>query len=311
VRVAFVVHLTAVDNDLHREHCLTRATTRRLETAWARMKCVGFSGSHNSSAGVVMAFDPGCQNSRLTALIDALVASDTYTSEHFRTEWGPIFYRGRLDGSARLLVIGQDPAAHEAIVRRILCGDAGQLVQGFMAKLGINRSYVAINSFAYSLYGRKAPTPTTAMLEDRYEWIDAILAASSIEAVVTFGGVAESLWTHYLASRQPHQPPVHAAATHPTASVSEAVLLKNWNDALELLFPALSERDTPTPSLQLYGDALTPEDRSRIPDFDMPAGLPPWMGATEQWAVRGDDPSAAPKAARITVTVPADFQVAR
>jgi uncharacterized protein (DUF427 family) len=34
-------------------------------------------------------------------------------------EWGPVFHRGRLDGTARVLVIGQDPAAHEAVARRI------------------------------------------------------------------------------------------------------------------------------------------------------------------------------------------------
>jgi hypothetical protein len=34
-------------------------------------------------------------------------------------EWGPILHRGRLDGTARILVIGQDPAQHETVVRRI------------------------------------------------------------------------------------------------------------------------------------------------------------------------------------------------
>ena len=42
----------------------------------------------------------------------------------FRLAWGPIFYRGRLDGSARVIVIGQDPAADEDVARRILVGSA-------------------------------------------------------------------------------------------------------------------------------------------------------------------------------------------
>src|SRR5680860_1540828 len=33
---------------------------------------------------------------------------ETYPAVDFRVEWGPIFHRGRLDGSARVLVIGQD-----------------------------------------------------------------------------------------------------------------------------------------------------------------------------------------------------------
>ena len=28
----------------------------------------------------------------------------------FRMNWEPIYYRGRLDGTARVIVIGQDPA---------------------------------------------------------------------------------------------------------------------------------------------------------------------------------------------------------
>jgi uracil-DNA glycosylase len=53
----------------------------------------------------------------------------------FRAEWGPIFHRGRLDGTARVLVIGQDPAASEDVTRRILVGEAGHRLQGLLAKL--------------------------------------------------------------------------------------------------------------------------------------------------------------------------------
>ena len=42
-----------------------------------------------------------------------------------------------MDGTARLLTIGQDPAQHETIVRRVLVGMAGHRVQGFLEKLGI------------------------------------------------------------------------------------------------------------------------------------------------------------------------------
>jgi uracil-DNA glycosylase len=52
-----------------------------------------------------------------------------------------VFHRGRLDGSALVLVLGQDPGQHESIARRILVGEAGQRVQGFLHKLGIERSY--------------------------------------------------------------------------------------------------------------------------------------------------------------------------
>ena len=80
--------------------------------------------------------------------------AETYDPQRFRTEWGPIFHRGRLDGSARILVLGQDPGQHESIAHRCLVGEAGQRVQGFLWKLGIERSYVMVNAFLYSVYGQ-------------------------------------------------------------------------------------------------------------------------------------------------------------
>ena len=95
---------------------------------------------------------------------DALVANypgeDVYPSADFRVEWGPIFHRGRLDGSARVLVLGQDPATHESISRRILVGEAGQRVQGLLAKLGIRRSYGKVGATGTTT---TRPSPHTAM----------------------------------------------------------------------------------------------------------------------------------------------------
>ena len=56
--------------------------------------------------------------------------------QHFWYDWGPVFYRGRLDGTARLLCIASDPGPTERVANRTLVGDAGQRVQGFLAKLG-------------------------------------------------------------------------------------------------------------------------------------------------------------------------------
>ena len=98
-------------------------------------------------------FDPGYFQEPFRTLAEDYPEADVYPPDQFRVEWGPIFHRGRLDGSARVLVIGQDPAQHETIVRRILVGEAGRRLQGFLAKLGVTRSYVLINTFLYSVYG--------------------------------------------------------------------------------------------------------------------------------------------------------------
>ena len=42
---------------------------------------------------------------------------DTYPPGQFRLEWGPILHWGRFDGSARILMIGHDPAQHGSKAR--------------------------------------------------------------------------------------------------------------------------------------------------------------------------------------------------
>ena len=98
---------------------------------------------------------PGYTQRPFTRLVHEYPGEDVYPLKDFRTEWGPIFHRGRLDGSARVLVIGQDPATHESISRRILVGEAGQRVQGLLARIGIicnpvSRALVGSSEAKYS-----------------------------------------------------------------------------------------------------------------------------------------------------------------
>src|SRR4029450_5457923 len=131
------------------------------------------------------------------APFDALVADypgeDVYPSADFRVEWGPIFHRGRLDGSARVLVLGQDPATHEWIKRRSLGGGAGRRGPGLLAKLGIQRSYVMVNTFLYSVYGQGGGNrhdDDEAIAAYRNAWLDALLVDSQVTAVVSLGQLA-------------------------------------------------------------------------------------------------------------------------
>jgi len=54
-------------------------------------------------------FDPGYGAEPFRTLCEEYPGADVYPAADFRVEWGPIFHRGRLDGSARILVIGQGP----------------------------------------------------------------------------------------------------------------------------------------------------------------------------------------------------------
>jgi len=262
-------------------------------------------------------FDPGYVQEPFRSLCQDYPGEETYPAEDFRVEWGPVFHRGRLDGSARVVVIGQDPAQHEVITRRILVGAAGQRTQGLLAKLGIDSSYVLVNTFLYSVYGqgggeRHADDPAIAAYRNR--WLDALLVGGGVEAVVALGRLAGQAFQAW--KETPAGQGVDVAferVTHPTAPESSAggdperyaeavaAMLRNWNGAMERLRPAVRHPDVDR-DLVPYGEALASADYGPIPERDLPAGLPEWM-RSRAWADRrGRTPDL--KRASIVVTVP-------
>jgi uracil-DNA glycosylase len=257
-------------------------------------------------------FCPGYAQEPFLTLCGEYPDVDVYPVKDFRVEWGPVFHRGRLDGSARVLVLGQDPAAHEAIARRILVGEAGQRLQGFLAKLGIDHSYVMVNTFLYSVYGqgggsRHRDDPAIAAYRQR--WLDALLDGSKVEAIVTLGQLAAEAMDasdrhglDYVAITHPTYPESASASGQTTKVKAMAAMLENWNSALPQLHKAIRHPDTKR-SLVLYGDKLTPDDLAPIPEADVPAGTPPFMRALKAWAAR-TGATADAKRATITVTVP-------
>lgn len=263
--------------------------------------------------------DPGYPEPFLTLCRD-YPGSDIYKPSDFRVEWGPIFHRGRLDGSARCLIIGQDPAQNENIVRRILVGVAGQRTQGLLKKFGLTRSYVLINTFLYSVYGQAGGqhNATNAdIIAYRNRWISAILGNSSIEIVLALGTLADGAWTAWKAANptSPHRNLPYAHVTHPTqpesSSANDATklaqatkaLMQNWNAAITSLGPSVHHADVAAAG-PIYGTAWQPADIVAIPAADLPPGTPDWMGNRDHWATRaGATP--AKKRANITITVPA------
>jgi len=264
-------------------------------------------------------FDPGPVGEPFASLIGAYPGPDVYPAGSFRVEWGPIFHRGRLDGTARLLIIGQDPAQSEAIVRRILVGAAGHRTQGLMAKLGFDQSYVLVNTFLYSVYGQTGGDQhkdDPGIVAYRNNWLTAIFGANEIEAVLALGSLADDAWHKWKQTPASQSyTPGYQHVTHPTEPESStagnpaqlpaaiAAMLQNWNQALAVLHPLITHPDVPGP-LVPYGDAFKPEELVEIPEFDVPAGLPEWMRSPAAWAQRVGATAAA-KRANITVTVPA------
>jgi hypothetical protein len=246
-------------------------------------------------------FCPGYAAEPFATLVRDYPPGTPYKKSAFRIEWGPVFHRGRLDGSARILAIGQDPAQHEVIARRILVGTAGKRVQGFMHKLGMNRSYVLINAFLYSVYGQEGGESNinnAAITNYRNRWIEAILDTSPIEAVVAFGGLADKAWTKWLASPAAQGRPSlpYQKVLHPTSPISAGggkpaviaaltkQMLAQWNTAIGALRPSIQNRDMPFAAL--YGTGFKNADLPDVPMDDLPAGSPEWMATENQWADR-------------------------
>jgi len=265
-------------------------------------------------------FDEGYTHEPFRTLCQDYPADPVYPAADFRTEWGPIFHRGRLDGSARVLVIGQDPATQETIVRRILVGEAGLRTQGFLAKLGITRSYVMINTFLYSVFtqqGGSTHQNDAAIAAYRHRWFDALFETNQIEGVVALGTLAKHAWDVWKqtpkgqATNVAFAPIIHPTAdrnVHGTAQHTAFVkqMLENWNHALTILKPAIAHPDTQI-ALVPYGEAFADGDLVEIPEIDLPAGLPPWMRGLAHWAARTGDTDALERAT-IEVVVPPAFR---
>lgn len=264
------------------------------------------------------AFDPGPVAEPFLTLARDYPGTDVYPAADFRVEWGPIFHRGRLDGSARVLVIGQDPAASEDITRRILVGAAGHRVQGFLAKLGISQSYAMVNTYLYSVYGQQSAARhrnDAAIIAYRNRWLAAITTSAQLDAVIALGQLADDAWSKFRSQGDASSAVLpYAHITHPTQPESSSggdpqklaqalkAMLANWNTALQQLYPQIAHPDVIVP-LVLYQEEFSSADLAEIPEADLPPGLPGWMRAPIAWAQRTGT-TAASKRSTITITVP-------
>ena len=144
-------------------------------------------------------FDHG-PSAQLAELFDRV--PDPPIKDDFWFDWGPIFYRGRVDGSARVMCVASDPGPTERIAGRCLVGNAGQRVQGLLAKLGLARSYVCVNAWAYAVHPSRALAERDRLddqdqLEWRNELYDAV-TGPNLQAVIAFGFMAQAavaLWS--------------------------------------------------------------------------------------------------------------------
>ncbi|MEN8145947.1 MAG: uracil-DNA glycosylase family protein [Gemmatimonadota bacterium] len=222
--------------------------------------------------------DPGPNVDWTTFFSGAPLATYQAHPAEFRLDFGPIYYRGRLDGSARVLVVGQDPAANELIGHRAFVGSSGQRVQGFLRRIGIRRDYLMVNTFLYPVFGQfsgslKDLSKDPAILGFRNRMLDRIANENPLEAVIAVGGAAVDA-----VDRWPGKGVLHVQhITHPSAH-DHAALLTNWNQGLTALRNVVDPEAGAMPDNATYGADWVDADHEPIPRRDLPFGVPEWHG---------------------------------
>ena len=197
-----------------------------------------------------------------------------FPNSPFHTRFGPVFYRGRLDGTARVLVIGQDPATDEILAHRILVGQAGQLVQTFLAKLGLTHSYLMLNTFLFGIQTaslNQTIATDAGIMAYRNKLFDQAQASNNLSAILTFGTYA-----HLSAMNWPGRGSLKVVQlTHPTAPSGVAA---NWNSQFAAASSAVASDPDGTVDSTPFS-TTHPIQRTDVPRRDLPFGVPSWHGA--------------------------------
>jgi uracil-DNA glycosylase len=203
---------------------------------------------------------------------------------HFWYDWGPVFYRGRLDGSGRVLCVASDPGPTERIAMRALVGDAGQRVQGLLAKLGLTRSYLCLNAFLYALYPSHGAAGAQILRDpQQLSWRNELFDQAKgphLQAIIAFGAQAQDavgLWPGRAGT------PVFELP-HPS-SRGNRQLVAAWRAAVPELRALVTPDPDGDPTLPNYGAGFAERDYARIPLRDLPFGVPAWLG-DDSWGRR-------------------------
>jgi hypothetical protein len=211
-------------------------------------------------------------------------------STTFWYAFGPVLYRGRLDGSARVLCIASDPGPAECLpfARRTLIGDSGQKTQGFLAKLGLTRSYALVNAFAVAMRpsqktkGLQVLKTNGAIRNARQGLYDRLLEGGALQAIVAFGDVAHQAYDLWEASNPAVQAVPSFKLAHPAAvdrdGSGDDEALKGWAKAVKKLRTIVTADVDGDASGPNFGAYFTEVDYARIPRWDLPRMAPAYVG---------------------------------
>jgi uracil-DNA glycosylase len=223
----------------------------------------------------IVCFDKG--PSRRIARLFAGFPDYSPNKDYFWFDWGPIFYRGRLDGSARVLCVASDPGPTERIASRALVGDSGQRVQGFLKKLGLIRSYLCLNAFVYALHPRHLSHGKRIVKDPLHvKWRNRLfnaLTSSKLQAIVAFGCLA-----HIVIELWNGKKTVPVFDIYHPSFRDQTKLLPTWRDAIKELRKIVTPDVKSFSKIPNYGDIFSEDDYAPIPREDLPFGVPSWLG---------------------------------
>jgi len=118
--------------------------------------------------------------------------------EAFRWHHGPMFFRGRLDGSAKVVLVGQEGAQDESLSHRSFTGGTGARMQHLLRHLGLDRSYLFLNSFVYPIFGQYtddlrplAQDRRSPIVAHRHRILDKAIVDGDVRLVVAVGRAAK------------------------------------------------------------------------------------------------------------------------
>lgn len=243
---------------------------------------------------MVIDFDPGgpphieSDKGPPIALARHFAVLPPIAAEHrdlFWYDWGPVFYRGRLNGTARVLGIASDPGPTERLVGRTLVGDAGQRVQGFLTKLGLTTSYALVNAFPVAVHPSKVSRALPLLKDpDQLAWRNRfydLITDSRLEAIIAFGGNAQAalqLW-----DKAPDVPTFEIP--HPS-SRNATDLAAKWAAAISAGRAVVTPDPDGRQDGPNYGTSIVEADYAPIPPADLPYGVPMWIG-DDRWGRTG------------------------
>lgn len=134
--------------------------------------------------------------------------------EAFRWHHGPMFYRGRLDGSAKVVVVGQEGAQDESLSHRSFTGGTGARMQHLLRHLGFDRSYLFLNSFVYPIFGQYtadlrplAQDSRSPVVSHRHRILDKAVLDSDARLVIAVGNAAKESIATWIAAHGGHAQP--------------------------------------------------------------------------------------------------------